>query len=284
MIVAQLRQQLGRACGGRCSRGRSDRSRGRTTASRRRCDRGPRSRPRGTCSGRGRRGRGARTCAGSSRPRRARPVARRQALERDHRVAAPVGEPVIAGDHGPRLVAGDRARARDPRGGRRAGSRTDRRRARARRPGRCGRGAARRRAGGAGDRARRRAARRASASCRCPTTRSRRPARPWPSGTSIGAEPARAVELAARRVAAALLGRVREIGHRRSARSRTWCGRRTRWNRRFGSGRRRVELDPRAERVQRVGLGDCVETGSSWPRNWSAGRSSSRTGPPSSRR
>ena len=35
-----------------------------------------------------------------------RPGAQRQALERDHRVAAPVGEPVIAGDHRPRLVAG----------------------------------------------------------------------------------------------------------------------------------------------------------------------------------
>ena len=35
----------------------------------------------------------------------------RQPLEADHRVAAPVGEPVVAGDHRPHLVAGG-ARAR----------------------------------------------------------------------------------------------------------------------------------------------------------------------------
>ena len=35
----------------------------------------------------------------------------RQPFEADHRVAAPVGEPVIAGDHRARIVARGRARA-----------------------------------------------------------------------------------------------------------------------------------------------------------------------------
>ena len=113
-MSTQLRQQAARACRGPAwRRTYALAARGRTTASRRPCDRGPRCSPSGNMFGikavadvvR-------RTCAGCSPASAMRPVDERQPFEADHRVAAPVGEPVIAGDHGAHLVAQRRGAGR----------------------------------------------------------------------------------------------------------------------------------------------------------------------------
>ena len=74
-----------------------------------------RSRPRETCSESGRRARSGRTCAGSSAASLRAPGRKRQPFQADHGVAAPVGEPVIAGDHLFALRSPGRPRAWHPR-------------------------------------------------------------------------------------------------------------------------------------------------------------------------
>ena len=185
-----------------------------------------------------------------------RPGAQRQALERDHRVAAPVREPVVAGDHRPRFVAGG-ARAHVIFAcGRRAGSRTDRRRARARRRRRCARPGRRHRAAGGGARARR-----ASISCALIVSSVSHDSVDANSadratGLEVGAKPARRVQLAARRVAAALLDRVARHRAPTIGSSTNDVRRPARCSCSAGSGAGAASSMRDAERRQRICLGD----------------------------